>query len=289
MLAEPLHAVCYFDEECRSLGKDLGLKGFWMGYFASRTAPLGAVEPAAATAVLGVFAPAMVARALPAAWSIAGPQHLLDERGSRAARALRRTDPDLDRTVTALLPALQTVVDAAPPTARPLFAANRALCDHADPVERLWQLVTTIREFRGDAHLAVLADEGLDGCEALVLAAASGRVPKDTIRQDRGWSEEEWAAATDRLCTRGLVAARGEATDHGLRERERIEQATDRLAARMLHALPEQETEALLHGLEPLVRRLLATDVLPFPNPIGLPHLDEPLAHDGRTASEPTP
>ncbi|MER7154234.1 hypothetical protein ABT366_25865, partial [Streptomyces lydicus] len=65
LVTEPLHAVCYFDEECRGLGKALGLKGFWMGYFASRTAPLGAVEPAAATAVLGVFAPRMVARALP--------------------------------------------------------------------------------------------------------------------------------------------------------------------------------------------------------------------------------
>ncbi|MER7287157.1 SCO6745 family protein [Streptomyces lydicus] len=289
LVTEPLHAVCYFDEECRGLGKALGLKGFWMGYFASRTAPLGAVEPAAATAVLGVFAPRMVARALPAAWSIAGPAHVLDERGSRAARALRRIDPELDRTATDLLPPLQAIVDAAPPTARPLFAANRALCDHADPVERLWQLVTALREFRGDAHLSVLADEALDGCEALVLAAASGRVPRDTIREDRGWTEEEWAAATDRLRSRDLVDARGEATEHGRRERERIEQATDRLAARMLHALPEADTEALLHGLEPVVRRIMAASLLPFPNPIGLPHLDEPLAHDGRGPAQPFP
>ncbi|MEU9124579.1 hypothetical protein AB0C96_32820 [Streptomyces sp. NPDC048506] len=278
LVTEPLHAVCYFAEECRGLGRALGLKGFWMGYFASRTAPLGAVEPAAATAVLGVFAPGMVARALPAAWSIASPAHVLDERGTRAAHALRRIDPDLERKATELLPPLQTVVDDAPDLARPLFAANRALCDHADPVERLWQLVTALREFRGDAHLAVLADEGLDGCEALVLAAASGRVPRDTIRQDRGWSEEEWADATDRLRARHLVDAQGEATALGRRERDRIEQATDRLAARLLHSLPEAETEALLESLDPLARRVLASDVLPFPNPIGLPHLDEPVA-----------
>ncbi|MFE0187772.1 hypothetical protein [Streptomyces sp. NPDC058989] len=277
LVTEPLHAVCYFDEECRGLGKALGLKGFWMGYFASRTAPLGAVEPAAATAVLGVFAPQMVARALPAAWSIAGPTHVLDERGSRAARALRRIGPELERGAAELLPPLQKIVDDAPALARPLFAANRALCDQADPVGRLWQLVTTLREFRGDAHLAVLADEGLDGCEALVLAAASGRVPEDTIRQDRGWSEEEWGAAADRLRSRGLVDTRGGATEHGLRERERIEQATDRLAARLLNSLPEAEIQALLHALEPVVRRILAADVLPFPNPIGLPHLDDPL------------
>ncbi|MEU7429834.1 hypothetical protein AB0B07_02925 [Streptomyces sioyaensis] len=279
LLTEPLHAVCYFDDHCRAMGKDLGLKGFWMGYFAARTAPMGAVEPAAATAVLGVFAPGMVARALPAAWSVVSPAHVLDERGSRAARALRGIDPELEQRAAELLPPLQAIVDEAPGTARPLFAANRALCDHADPVERLWQLVTAVREFRGDAHLAVLADEGLDGCEALVLAAAAGRVPGDTMRQDRGWSEEEWAAAADRLRARDLVDARGEATEHGRTERERIEAATDRLAGRLLHSLPEAQTEAMLHSLEPVVRRILAAEVLPFPNPIGLPHLDEPMPH----------
>ncbi|MFI1161566.1 hypothetical protein [Streptomyces sioyaensis] len=279
LLTEPLHAVCYFDDHCRGMGKDLGLKGFWMGYFAARTAPMGALEPAAATAVLGVFAPGMVARALPAAWSVVSPAHVLDERGSRAARALRGIDPELEHRAAELLPPLQTIVDEAPGTARPLFAANRALCDHADPVERLWQLVTAVREFRGDAHLAVLADEGLDGCEALVLAAATGRVPGDTMRQDRGWSEEEWAAAADRLRARDLVDARGEATEHGRMERERIEAATDRLAGRLLHSLPEAQTTAMLHSLEPVVRRILAAEVLPFPNPIGLPHLDEPMPH----------
>ncbi|MFI0903059.1 hypothetical protein ACH4TE_05860 [Streptomyces sioyaensis] len=279
LLTEPLHAVCYFDDHCRGMGKGLGLKGFWMGYFAARTAPMGALEPAAATAVLGVFAPGMVARALPAAWSVVSPAHVLDERGSRAARALRGIDPELERRATELLPPLQAIVDEAPGTARPLFAANRALCDHADPVERLWQLVTAVREFRGDAHLAVLADEGLDGCEALVLAAADGRVPVDTMRQDRGWSEEEWAAAADRLRARDLVDARGDATEHGRVERERIEAATDRLAGRLLHSLPEAQTTAMLHSLEPVVRRILAAEVLPFPNPIGLPHLDEPMPH----------
>ncbi|MFE3882333.1 hypothetical protein ACFXPQ_05325 [Streptomyces lydicus] len=134
LLSEPLHAVCYFDDRCRRLGKDLGLKGFWMGYFASRTAPMGAVEPAAATAVLGVFAPGMVARALPAAWSVVSPAHVLDERGSRAAQALRAIDPGLERTAAAVLPPLQTIVDEAPAPARPLFAANRALsrrCQHS--------------------------------------------------------------------------------------------------------------------------------------------------------------
>ncbi|KIZ16923.1 hypothetical protein SNA_18330 [Streptomyces natalensis ATCC 27448] len=275
LLTEPLHAVTYFDEECRGLGKALGLKGFWMGYFASRTAPLGAVEPSLATAVLGVFAPGMVARALPAAWQLVSPTHVLEERARRAAGALRGIHPGLDETAAELSGPLLTIVEDAPVVARPLFAANRALCDHADPVERLWQLSTALREFRGDAHLCVLADEGLDGCEALVLSAGAGRVPKDTIRQDRGWTEEEWAAAADRLRSRGLLDRRGDATDRGRQERNRIEEETDRLAAQLLRPLSRPQTDRLLEGLEDVVRRILAADVLPFPNPIGLPHPDE--------------
>ncbi|MFJ5674121.1 hypothetical protein [Streptomyces sp. NPDC093097] len=276
LTTEPLHAVCYFDDGCRALGKDLGLKGFWMGYFVTRTAPLGAVEAAAATAVLGVFAPGMVARTLPAAWSIVSPARALDERLTRAARALRAIDPDLDRSATALLPHLQTLVDAAPATARPLFAANRALCDRADPVEQLWQLTTALREFRGEAHLAVLADQGLDACEALVLAAATGRVPKETMRVDRGWTEEDWEAAADRLRSRNLVDAHGNATPAGLRERTRIEEETDRLAARLLRPLPPAEADHLLELLAPVAHRVLAAGLLPFPNPIGLPRPDTP-------------
>ncbi|GAB2486836.1 helix-turn-helix domain-containing protein [Jatrophihabitans fulvus] len=38
-LFEPLHDVVYFSPESPAAAKDLGLKGFWMGYFAFRAAP----------------------------------------------------------------------------------------------------------------------------------------------------------------------------------------------------------------------------------------------------------
>ena len=95
-------------------------------------------------------------------------------------QALRAIDPELDHATAELLPPLQAVVDDAPATARPLFAANRALCDHADPVERLWQLATTVREFRGDAHHAV--SRSLD-VHLTQLRAKLGRPgPLTTIR-----------------------------------------------------------------------------------------------------------
>ena len=42
---EPYHAVTYFSDESRQAFKDAGLRGFWMGYFAGRAAPMGPVGP----------------------------------------------------------------------------------------------------------------------------------------------------------------------------------------------------------------------------------------------------
>ena len=60
---DTLHAVTYFAPECDQEFRACGLKGFWMGYFAGRSAPMGAVEPAVATATFYNFAPKMASRA----------------------------------------------------------------------------------------------------------------------------------------------------------------------------------------------------------------------------------
>ncbi|MEV0258925.1 hypothetical protein AB0H82_32270 [Streptomyces sp. NPDC050732] len=268
---EPLHAVVYFEDRCRGLGRAVGLKGFWMGYFAARTAPMGRVGPGVAAAALGVFAPGMVARALPSAWEYASPDRVIEERARLTAAALRQLVPSVGTLAAAVNGPLMAMVEDAPSLARPLFAANRDLAHRADPVERLWQLCTCVREFRGDAHVAVLADRGLDARESLVLAAATDRVDAAGIRQDRGWTEEEWAVSVDRMRGLGLLDALGRVTERGLTERELIEDDTDRLAARLLRPLHHGETEALLTALEPAARHILDSDVLPFPNPIGLP------------------
>ena len=51
-----------------------GYRGFWMGYFAARSAPLGIVPRELVTAIFYNFAPERVAKALPAAWEVAGPE-----------------------------------------------------------------------------------------------------------------------------------------------------------------------------------------------------------------------
>ena len=62
---EPVHAVTYFAPEARTALDALGFHGFWSGYFAARSAPLGPVPPEVVTAVFYNFAAHRVAKALP--------------------------------------------------------------------------------------------------------------------------------------------------------------------------------------------------------------------------------
>ena len=54
---EAIHDPVYFSRQARDGAAALGLRGFWMGYFAFRMAPLGAVQPAVATALCFGFHP----------------------------------------------------------------------------------------------------------------------------------------------------------------------------------------------------------------------------------------
>ncbi|MGB6761279.1 SCO6745 family protein, partial [Mycobacterium sp.] len=86
---EPVHAVTYFAPEAREALDGLGYRGYWMGYFAARSAPLGTVAPEVVTAIFYNFAPTRVAKALPAAWQIAGPEEALRVRLDTAVAVLR--------------------------------------------------------------------------------------------------------------------------------------------------------------------------------------------------------
>jgi hypothetical protein len=90
------HAVTYFAPECEQAFKDVGLRGFWMGYFAGRAAPMGPVTAPVVSATFFNFHPAMVERAIPDAWTFASPSEVLATRVGAAATTLRRVLPDID-------------------------------------------------------------------------------------------------------------------------------------------------------------------------------------------------
>lgn len=263
---EPLHAVTYFSTECIADRKALGLRGYWMGYFGSRTAPFGAVGPSVVEATFYNFHPAMVRRAIPDAWKFAAPQDILTDRAVSAAKVLRRVVPDIEALAVRVLPDLRAAVAGASAAGRPLFAANRDVPEPDDAVAALWQAVTALREHRGDGHIACLLAEEIDGCQAHVLFSAGTGTPSALLRDNRGWSEDDWGVAHSGLAARGLLTDAG-ITDTGRALREHIETRTDALAMTAYRDLPA--AAALLDAMTPAARTVSRSGEVPFPNPMG--------------------
>ena len=267
---EPVHAVTYFAPECREGLRSIGLRRFWTGYFAARAAPLGEVGPSVVSALFFNFNESMVRGSIPEAWGLTDRPAILRTRRTAAAAALRRMVPSVEQQAVALMPVVRRTVEGADGSGRALFSANRDLGEPDDPVEALWQGCTTLREHRGDGHVVALTAAGLDGCEALVLFAASEGIPPETFSENRGWSAGEWEGARRRLESRGLMeGVHISAAGAGLRRS--IEYRTDELARSPWASLAPEERAVLDAGLGSVAAAVLASGVIPFPNPIGLP------------------
>jgi hypothetical protein len=270
---EALHMTVYWAPEPPEAYRRAGLRGGWMGYFASRSAAMGPVPAEVVMATFYNFHPRMVRRAIPDAWGFASPDRVLAARLEGADAALRRLlgpwadSPDAAEAAELVRRALEDQ----DPAGRPLFAAHAALPWPEPPHLALWHGATCYREFRGDGHVACLLADGVGGLEAHVLAAGAGQLPGSFLRQYRGWSEEEWAAAVDRLRARGWVAEDGSLTDAGRTARDARERCTDDLAAAPWARLGPAGCDRLGALLEEPVRRVVDGGGIPFPNPVGLP------------------
>jgi hypothetical protein len=278
---EPVHGVTYFAPEARAALDGLGYRGYWMGYFAARSAPLGMVPPEVVTAIFYNFAPERVAKALPAAWQIAGPEAALQARQDSAVAALRRYGLTVDENVTAAAELAVRAVHQAPLDGRPLFAANRALPWPDDPLAALWQAATLLREHRGDAHIAVLSAAGVSGRECNVLQAAAGLIPRDYIARTRDYDDATWRHHEEQLAERGLLNDDGTLTEAGRELKDAIESTTDALALSALDALSDDEVEALFQALTPITRAVVAGGDVPAVTPMNLrrDELDDGSAH----------
>lgn len=271
-LIEPVHALVYYapelTEEAAGLGLATGER--WPGYFALRSAPLGAAGPNLVAATYYSFSPRMVAEYVPAVWATADPAKVLAARLSGVDRTLRALLGDrVESAELAEAAALaRRAVRAADLGGRPLAAANADLPWPDAPHLALWQATTILREHRGDGHIAALRTAGLDPAESLVSFAAVGAAPAEVFASRR-WTADEWAAARDRLAARGLVDGDGVATEAGRRLRDEVERRTDELAAAPWRALgPAVGRFAQL--VAPLTRAVVATGLLPAQSTLGI-------------------
>lgn len=266
-LLEPVHAVTYFAPEAREPLQRLGIEGFWTGYVVQRAAPLGPVGPAVATAAFYGFHPRRAAAALPEAWLRVSPSDALRARSDGAVVALR---PHVDTAdVAELADLLWRAAEAADCAGRALAAANQALPRPEEPLAALWQATTTLREHRGDGHVAALVGHGIAPVEAMLLKVAAGESRGEDLRLGRGWSEDDWRAAEAHLAELGWVVD-GVLTADGHRVRGDVELVTDAVARRPWTALTDAEVERAAELLGPAARSVWAAGVVPPSNPVGV-------------------
>lgn len=256
---QPVHSFIYFAPEAVAEYAELGYTQAG-GYFAGRGAALGPVGAEVITATFFNFCPRTVAAGTPASWTRADTDAVQHARYRAVGAALARLAPGAlsAEDVAEATEICRRICDRIGYEGKPLAAANRAAPLPDDPLVRLWQLVTVIREWRGDAHVAVLCAEPLSALEALVLEG-NRSLPIALLKATRGWTDDEWADTVARLAARGDVTEAGELTDAGNARRDAIEARTDRANLPLWETVGE-EASLRLHDLLVPLRTAIITN-----------------------------
>jgi hypothetical protein len=264
---EPIHSLIYFAADADERLVACGLRPGRMTYFASRSAPMGAVTAGVVTATFYNFNPELVGRFFPRAWTLATPEAVVAARFDAADVALRRLlrEESVTAPETAeLVELLREATAACRPEGRPLYAGHAGL-DWPDPPHlALWHAATLLREHRGDGHIAALIAAGLSGIESLITHTATGRgMLPSAARLLRGYSDEQWSAAQDGLRDRGILDEDGALTVDGTAVRAEIEAMTDDLASAPWAHLGGARTRRVIELAKPLARRAAANGAFP--------------------------
>ncbi|WP_219413954.1 SCO6745 family protein [Pseudonocardia nigra] len=264
---EPLHAMTYFAPETEEHLTAAGLKPGRMSYFAGRSAPMGAVGAPVVAATFYNFNPDLVARHIPAAWTLVDPATLVAARFVAVDATLRRMlgdDVVASPEVAEAAGLARRAAEACACEGRPLAAAHAEVKWPDAPHLVLWHALSILREHRGDGHVALLLGAGLSGLEALVTATATGRafLPEFAMAS-RGWSREQWDGAVAALRDRGVLDADGALTVEGAGLRKQIEHDTDRLGADPWAHLGAEAAARLGELGGTLVRALLTAACFP--------------------------
>jgi hypothetical protein len=274
--AEPFTIAALFSAEARAAMRDIGLPSI-SAYVVLRAAPLGAAHPSVVTAAFRSF-PRSTFDILPVAWARLSPEdavvrtHEVVTAWCAAAFPGRPTPVQVADEVAAVVSTLDTA-------GRPLAAANQAVAVPDEPWARLWRALTTLREHRGDAHVAALvaADLGLVETEVLTAAWAGDRVDLAMLRRTRRIDDAAWTAGRAALVDRGLLTDRGELTAAGRALRSDVEDTTDRASAAPYDRLGPDGTRRLWQLAGGLSQALIDADRIPAVTPVGAPWPPPPL------------
>lgn len=250
---EPFAGQVYFSPECHRgyVALGFGPSSAKMGevempdgaaYFCSRGSVLGQVPGEVIAAAFGVFNPAIVVPAVTYGWTLTDAATICGVRTDGALQQLRRVlgagPAGLDRVVELLRRATESLSLAG----KPLFAGLVAQGLPGEPLADAWRLADQLREYRGDAHVNAWTTAGFDGAEIGLITELYWGLPLRSYVRTRAWTDDELAAAEDRLQARGLLRD-GAFTDAGRAARESVEISTDDACAPVVAALRDDLDE----------------------------------------------
>lgn len=276
---EPFTGQVYFSPECHAGYEALGfgpssaeVGGVQMpeivAYFTSRGSVMGQVPGEVVAAAFGVFNPEIVVPSVTTGWTITDAPTVEAARTDGAVEQLRRVLGDAPVGLDVAVDLLRRATDGLEPAGKPLFAGLCAQGVPDDPLAAAWRMGDMLREYRGDAHVAVWTAAGFDACEIGMLTELYWGLPTRSYARTRGWSDASFDAAEARLVERGLLAD-GALTEAGRTEREAIEVATDEAGAPYLRALGDDVT-TLVEILTPWSAAIREAKGYPAAGPVEL-------------------
>lgn len=252
---EPFVGQVYFSPECHRAYAGLGfspspgeMNGVAMpemvSYFTSRGSLMGQVPGELVAAAFAVFNPVIVVPAVKTGWTVTDAATVCAARRDGAVAQLERILGGSPEGIARVRQVLERAVAVLRPEGRPLFAG--ALSQPVPPTDlgAAWHFGDMLREFRGDCHTAAWISAGLDATEIGLLTELYWGLPLKSYSRTRGWSEDDYGAALERLSSRGLVAD-GAFTDAGRSLREEVETATDRQQVAVLASLGDDFDETV--------------------------------------------
>jgi DNA-binding PadR family transcriptional regulator len=208
-----------------------------------------------------------------------GGEYRITDKGHQASQTvldvfygtLAELDPlpadDLEHTARLLRRLVDAALAAPEPAEKPILTYNR----HSDPgpdgsvLLRILQYGADLGAFRDEIHLASWQQHGVSGqaWEALTFVwRDEAHTPAELVERlpNRGFTEQDYAAALDELAARGWVTKAGDGTyqitDAGKAVRQQSEDRTDQMYYVAWDALSADEVEELGSGLIRLRDRL---------------------------------
>jgi hypothetical protein len=252
---EPFSGQVYFAPECHRGYAELGF-GPSPGkkdevempdpaaYFCSRGSVLGQVPGEVIAAAFAAFNPAFVVPAVTHGWTLTDARTICDVRTEGAAGQLRRVlgaGPDgLGRVVELL----QRATNGLSLAGKPLFGGLVAQGLPGEPLAVEWRLTDQLREYRGDVHVNAWTTAGFDPAEMGLLIDLYLGLPLRSHSRMAAWSDDDFAAAEERLQARGLIRDCA-FTEAGRAAREAVEVATDDGCAPIIDALGDDVDELI--------------------------------------------